>query len=415
MYVLTRTYGTDSPIDDIPGPHWDPKAPTLRAFLEGVAAKSSCTVDDANTRVNRLHYIQRHTLGMPNSFGYRREEIALLEGRDSGTITDTEVVDHFLRDVCDPSGALRQYLEHAVVAARIGNTVFVHGAIDECSAGFVPSPSVKYGIPESTDPGRMCEIVDEWVVEMNDFLRAGLADFALRPDWDPGRSTRGGEALMALQNRESMSGRTVVSSCYGDGGVITTPAALGRRHDELEQYAADGDVRHFGGLSSSPKLPSVNEWLRQGGVHRVVVGHKPTGDCPAVLAGHINGGVEIVSCDTSFSDMLAADTRGVAASAVTIIGAPEHNRLVINGVLKDGAKHHTVHRAIGPGPVSGGGDMLLGTATADGWWFKACIVVGGGDESDSGASTEVMYRQTKGVGRRWETRDVRSALPSNHL
>lgn len=348
---------------------------------------------------------------MASSFEFRREEIGLIEGRDPKAICDDEVLDSFLHNICHLSGAQRQYLEHGSVAARIGNTIFVHGALDENSAGFVPPLGVKFGIPETKEPGRFCESVDEWIAAMNSFLRAGLDDFARRPDWNSTRSSRGGEALMALQNRESMCGRTVVSCCYGDGGVITTDAALAHRKQALEQLAQDNDVKHYSGLCSNPRNPHVNDWLTRSGVHRVVVGHKPTGDCPAVLAGHTNEGVEVVSCDTSFSDTLAKDMRGVAVSSVTIIGSSGHSHLHVAGVLRDGVKHSGIYRPVGVNPLPRSGDPLLGTVDDEGWWFKARISA----DQDHSDPSVVTYRQTRGTGRKWETRDVRVPPTSNHL
>ena len=46
-------------------------------------------------------------------------------------------------------------------------------------------------------------------------------------------TSRGGEGLMALQNRTAMWGRTVVSNCYSDGGVISTPRADAERQAML--------------------------------------------------------------------------------------------------------------------------------------------------------------------------------------
>ena len=62
--------------------------------------------------------------------------------------------------------------------------------------------------------GRRVDRVDEWVMGLNEYLAEGLRDHAARPGWDETRSSRGGEALMALQNRPAMSGRSVVSNCY---------------------------------------------------------------------------------------------------------------------------------------------------------------------------------------------------------
>ena len=42
------------PIDDIPGPHWDPQAKTLREHLEALAEETGRPLDELNTRAERL-------------------------------------------------------------------------------------------------------------------------------------------------------------------------------------------------------------------------------------------------------------------------------------------------------------------------------------------------------------------------
>ena len=54
------------------------------------------------------------------------------------------------------SGALRAYLEHGVVGARVGNTLFVHGAVDALNMGFVPEDRLRalfvFSRPSVPDP-----------------------------------------------------------------------------------------------------------------------------------------------------------------------------------------------------------------------------------------------------------------------
>ena len=54
-------------------------------------------------------------------------------------ISDEEVVHNFVDDIAEPDGALRQYLAHGSVAAVFGNTLFVHGAVDRQTMGFIPT------------------------------------------------------------------------------------------------------------------------------------------------------------------------------------------------------------------------------------------------------------------------------------
>ena len=94
----------------------------------------------------------------------------------------------------------------------------------------------------------MCDNVFEWTKALNDFLKRGLDDHWKRPLWDADRVSRGGEALMALQNRSAMWGRSIISNCYGDGGCIITKSALktyteALEHDLRNRAGNDGEDR----------------------------------------------------------------------------------------------------------------------------------------------------------------------------
>eukprot|EP00041_Stephanoeca_diplocostata_P014169 m.254906 g.254906 ORF g.254906 m.254906 type:complete len:339 (+) comp19607_c0_seq14:46-1062(+) len=94
-----------------------------------------------DTSVNRLRYMLRHTMGSPDAFELRRLELALLHAcTDIRDVSDTMVLDSFVCAVQE-DGIYRRYLEHAQVAAVVGNTLFVHGAVSPKSLGFVPCPA----------------------------------------------------------------------------------------------------------------------------------------------------------------------------------------------------------------------------------------------------------------------------------
>lgn len=395
-------------IDEIPPPHWDPNAPTLRQYLEDIAGPNE-TVEQINTRVNRLHYLLKHTLGCPKTFEFRRQELEILQLGDSRqqhgkTITDDQVVNSFV-DEAD-RGSLREYLDHAQVAAAIGNTLFVHGCVDASTIRFVPSRQSKFENPPSKpEAGMMCENFSDWVDELNAYLRDGLEDYERRPHWDKARTTRGGETLMALQNRPAMWGRTVVSNCYGDGGCITTHHAAAHRNNPRRLEEEETNPLVFENVSSDPCDQQVADWLLRHGVRRVVVGHKPTGDCPAVLSASYTG-VEIVSADTSFSDTSAEDNRGEAVAVVEISGRDiDHNHLTLLGSFKTGESYDCQFPTLVGTNTSNVslslkakgvleekdhvGDSMLGRRLDDGgWWVKA--------------STSTHYQLCRGQGRRVE-------------
>lgn len=376
------------PINTIPSPFWDPQAPTLQQYLQAKqqlllqdlssqdTMPQQVPIESLNTRTNRLQYLLQHTLGCPDTFRFRRMELALLADLPESQISDDQVVDSFIHEVASPQGSLRQYMELANIAVCIGNTLFCHGAVDQATMQFIPSLQTKFHLPTTkAPPAAMIDNVHEWTKALNQFLKEGLIDFEKRPYWNHDRTSRGGEALMAMQNRPAMWGRTIVSNCYGDGGCITTSHAARFRDDPQRKQMQQTNPLAFEDVTSDPTDLTVAAWLLKDGIQRVVVGHKPTGDCPAVLSP-LYSGVEIVSADTSFSDTSAHDNRGQALAIVEIVGeSPTDNQLVLSGVLRDGSNYSSTHVRLHPEGVDPStGDPNLGTTWGDqGWWIKAIV------------------------------------------
>ena len=370
----------------IPKPHWDPKAPTLSEYLS-----SNGRVD---SKAERLKYYLVHTLGCPRTFEGRRSELRALRraavgGAPGGDeeaaaaaeaeVSDDEVVESFASDAL-PGGVLYEYLQLACVGAVFGNTLFVHGSVDRLNMGLVPADGLMFCRPDTPPPMVRVEGgVRAWVAAMNDFMRRGMDDYVARPEWNEGRSSRGGEALMALQNRTALWGRCVVSGCFCDGGVIRSAASVGAR--AAAEEAGQRDPLAWEGYISDAADAEVAAWLLEDGVHRVVVGHKPSGDSPAVLSSAATG-VEIVSADTSYADPAADDGRGVSMAGVLLSGPSLHaNRLLLYGTLADG-RDYSVNlpllasegRDLGDRDLTvedREADVLIGTQIEGGWWVKA--------------------------------------------
>jgi hypothetical protein len=400
-------------ISTIPKPHWDLSVPSIHQYLQSIATTTSSTLTQVNTKTNRLKWILLHTLGCRDTFEFRRQEIA--RETNNAHIADIQVTTSFITSVTDPTSYFRQFLNLGCIAVRLADTIFVHGALDINTFGFVPDSNTKFEMPTSKSIGTHIDNVDEWISAINNYLTVGLKDFEQRPNWNATRTSRGGESLMALQNRDAMYGRSVVSNCFSDGGCITTKTAEQQRNKKLIHAATDPHA--FNKLYSDPFNTTVVNWLLKGGICRQVVGHKPSSDCPAVLAGSVTG-VEIVSADTSFSDMSAADNRGNAASAVTIYVDEKKGTsyLVIEGVLHDGTEHRAKFPTLKIGMDGNGGsgekveiegdeekdecgDPYVGTLVEDDWWVQTKV--------------GMQYRLIRGAGRNWETKMVDEVAKCN--
>lgn len=218
-----------------------------------------------------LRWIFENTMGARGAFEFRRAELA----RSGASVSDEDVVDSFLEDL-GPGGALREYLCACQLAHRGGNTLFLHGGLHEDSLGVVPSR-------ERT------EDVDAWSAGLNQWYREQLEAFVEerfdaegRPAWEP---------VIAYQ--APTPGRR----------VNTASVVYGRMADERNH----------------PTLPSpdVIRTLTRAGIHRLVVGHTPSGDCPSLL---VDEDFELILADNSYGRVEGASRVFIRDDTVRLEG-----------------------------------------------------------------------------------------------
>ncbi|CAK9048913.1 unnamed protein product [Durusdinium trenchii] len=307
-------------------PWWDNKAMDLVKYLRKDNKEDS--------RVNRLKWMLHHTLGSPAAFDFRRKELAnFSRGLE---ISDEEVLESFLESVLQPEGAVQSYLRHAQLGLVIGDTLFVHGAAEERALGFVPSHQTRYVKNKREDllklPGSQKGLdLRQWIDALNRFAEEEVNAWCLDPGWQPcGR--RGGEALMAYQSRPAMALSTVVVSSYVDGKNMPTRKAI------------DKDVFEGQRKCSDPLSKTVVEYLLRGGVRRVVVGHKPCGEAPAVLRTEtVRGGYEVISGDTNYASIKdERHMRGGAWCEVRLSLGAVSSQARLRGALPDSGERYDV-------------------------------------------------------------------------
>ena len=365
---------------------WDAKAPSLEQHLQGRGL--------ADTRVNRLKWMLEHTMGSPGAFEFRRRELSVLQGVSGDSVSDQDVTRSYEASVRQ-GGAVADYLEHAQIAALVGDTLFVHGAVAERAAGFVPSPKTRYQRHSQEAmralPGAQSGLpLRKWVSGLNAFAAQAVEDWLAAPSWRAD-GTRGGEALMAYQSRPATAGMTVVVTCYVDGKNM--PSGPG-----VFSGSKEGTPK-----CSNPASPEVMRYLELGGAHRVVVGHKPSGDAPASLSLRTPGtyGFEVVSADTNYATGATPCGRGGSWCEVRI-SMPSESRLFsqarFRGSLCDGGGDYDFSlEPLGGGAAPNSGDRLVGRQTPDGWWVRLRLgrPMGG-----------LEYMLSRGTGREAEYRRV---------
>ena len=221
------------------------------------------------TRAELLRWTLANTMGAAKAFGFRADEL-----REAGAASDDDaVVESFLADL-GPGGELRSYLNESRLGFRLGSTLFVHGGIT--AENFLLAP-------RSTP----AHDVDEWLANLERFRQEELATFGsgTRPD-----------ALIQYQAQGPDK--------LNQGSVV---------------YARPTDEQ------GNPQLPprAIVEQLLSNGVRRLVVGHTPSGDCPAVLR---DGEFELVLADNSYgrlergSQLAMTDTTTHVSAATQLDG-----------------------------------------------------------------------------------------------
>lgn len=250
--------------------------------------KAGLTAAD-NSGVTRLKWMLEATLGCKNTFEFRRQELAELSQIDPGRVTDEQVLQSFVDSVTPghKDAFVLRYLHCAQVAVVIEDTLFVHGGISDVSINFVPDPlhlryydratgirvvHSPFEVPGRQLPGHATP--QDWVSQLNEAAKTSLKHFETQPLWyqdAKGIWRRGGESLMAMQSNPATQRRGVVVHSMVKGSAasesVVTPV-----YDDTGTRS--GDVRNM-----SRRLI---EYLASGGIHRVVVGHKPTGDSPLI-------------------------------------------------------------------------------------------------------------------------------------
>ncbi|WNG50177.1 hypothetical protein F0U60_43160 [Archangium minus] len=240
-----------------------------------------------------LRWIFENTMGARDAFRFRRDELV----RTGEPVSDEDVVTSFLEDL-GPQGLMRDYLAVCQLAYRLGNTLFVHGGVHEHSLGVVPT-------------GEYVEGVDAWVEALNRWYREqmeafieGRLDRTGTPAWEP---------LIAYQ-------------APTPGKRINTASVV---------YGRMADERNHPGLPSSTLIKT----LARSGIHRLVVGHTPSGDCPSVLREEE---FELILADNSYGRVDGASQLFLRDDSVYVEGRVK---------LEDGRLEH-VHFQLTRGDTS---------------------------------------------------------------
>ena len=136
-----------------PGPYWNESTTSPTAFCRSFDVDYS-SLDINNQRVIVLKWMLDKTMGAPNAFEYRHQELQILLKKSPEQITDVMVMQSFIEEIVKPSdypllsgfdgfqeqvwvlpeayrGVMRWYIENSQSMAIIGKTFYSHAGLPE--------------------------------------------------------------------------------------------------------------------------------------------------------------------------------------------------------------------------------------------------------------------------------------------
>lgn len=245
-----------------------------------------------DTPVNRLKWILKCTMGAPNAFEFRRNELARLQNTTLDKVTDEMVYNSF-RESVEHGGFMHEYLSLCQLAAVIGDTLIVHGGVSAKSMGVIPKGFGAFS-KKKTEPLTKQEMitvdsVEAWVSGLNAWYKQAI------DRWNHLSPTTPVECQFS--NTAPASPLQHIAAGFGSVFHGKTPV--------VDNFLKDRK-------SPCPVSTAVEEFLLQNGIHRVLSGHQPHGDTPLLLRGSteqplVDTSIQVITCDTLYGNKDAYD------------------------------------------------------------------------------------------------------------
>ena len=267
--------------------------PALSPF-EQVRSKGVDFVPSNNQLVDRLRWILSCTMGSPNAFMNRYNELLRMKG---GHGLSHDVVTANFIDNLKPNGIFSEYMQHAKLALIINDTLFVHGAVCTNSYGWVPETldGAINDANHSTDERNNAERIRNtdpfnWVNQLNSFAKKGIYDCihnGAGNDGEPWSFTGSYEAGNPCNNVMQ----------YGMGWL---PNGKRNRTIVYNQWIIEKDGSSRAANEINYPSKDIVDNLKKHKVSRILCGHKPQGDAPLVF-GNDAQNFHVITADTSYS------------------------------------------------------------------------------------------------------------------
>ena len=287
---------------------WNPQSTPQRyvmqqMFAETKSAPSSADLEryilnKSNEECQTLYlkWMLNETMGCgpfqnkPNTFEYRRMELAQITGQPTTQIPDEAVTQSFIHSV-SPEGVVHQYLKLAQLGDIAQETLFIHGAVTLENMGYVP------GMLES-----QARITDakEWIEALNNWYSNQIKEWLSHPL----------EFTLQAPGHKPLDKYVL----FNPKSIVTT------------NWYTQGKL--------APIPEKVVKFLNNSGIYRVVSGHQPFSDFPLIIR---QANLEVIVGDTGYSNPSAEeDNRGQALHNLDIIGLDKEGYASIDAIFKDG-------------------------------------------------------------------------------
>jgi hypothetical protein len=321
--------------------------------------------------VERLQWILSQTMGSPDAFEHRRNELEWERRGGTGssdTVSGEDVVESY-RESCHPKGELGQYLSQAQLATQIGPLLFVHGCLpltpdvvmnDSQSSVWDDLTFCMPWLPEGeTAQDHGVTTVDDWIVALNQFCSTKVQEWKDQI-----------QRLETGQDYDSKIWAYKGGYHYGPSysaliqyGMGMLPGRKQNPTVVYNSFTPSGMPHRFYPDSEEPQLvQATREFFDRAKVQIILTGHKPQGDMPSPI--RVDDSSWVLCCDTSYSgdtiwhstDMdgpqrtnlgrgEAVSFRGdVAVSEVLLrLRGDTLQSVQYHGVLSDGTEYETVN------------------------------------------------------------------------
>lgn len=259
----------------------------------------------------RLKWILSQTMGSPDAFELRKEELQRETGRRT---SDKDVVDSY-RQSCHPTGEMGQYLQQAHLALKLGNTLFVHGALpltqptlnQACKQGKPVQEfwsDFKFAMPwQEADEESKPHSANEWLKALEAFARTHVSGWKRHVEQlETGRQTEC-DGVWSTKGGYDYSTSGQGFEALMQYGMGWTPD--GNRNPTIvySSWLNDGLPYRFLPDPSTPEdslfAKLTSEFFDTLGIELIVSGHQPHGDMPTRI--ELGEAKNILCCDTSYS------------------------------------------------------------------------------------------------------------------